>query len=177
MDPGVADFLRQPGRADVFGARIDETVRAAYDFCRVLEAFDLARFKGRRAGAATGCVSPRAITTHVVQADNRCSNYVCKARGLAFVERFGRDPGRLLRPADARVHLRDAVHDTEQAIEGLRGDADELRELAFTVRRGSPHAPERILEHGVSHLLRHRRQIERWQAARRVRTGPGFAGP
>jgi hypothetical protein len=162
MDPDVADFLRQPGRAGVFGALIDETARAAHDFCRVVEAFDLARFEGRRASDDPNCVSPRAIATHVVQAAHRYSHYVRKARGFAFVERFELDPGRLVRPADARALLRDALHDTERAVEGLRGDEDEMRQLAFTVRWGPRYDPEMILEHGVCHLLRHRRQLERW---------------
>ena len=36
--------------------------------------------------------------------------------------------------------------------------------ITFPVRWGPIYDPEMILEHAIVHLLRHRRQIERWPA-------------
>jgi hypothetical protein len=41
-------FIRHPGLSGPFGALMDEYARAAEDFCRVVESFDLARFDAER---------------------------------------------------------------------------------------------------------------------------------
>ena len=66
-------------------------------------------------------------------------------------------------PADVRPGLREAMHLTEDALEGWY-DAPwkEVVAHTFQVGWGPTYDPEMILEHAVVHLLRHRRQIERW---------------
>jgi len=44
----------------------------------------------------------------------------------------------------------------------LKATEQEIQVLSFTVRWGPRYDPEMILEHAVCHLLRHRRQLERW---------------
>ena len=157
------DFLRQPGRPGVFGALLDESARAAEDFCRVVQTYDAARFEGERASDDTNTVSPLAICRHVCVAAQRYAHYIRKARGMDFVERFELDPARLETPDDVRARLREALQLTEATVEGLHGASEEaLHALAFTVRWGPRYDPEMILEHGIVHLLRHRRQLERW---------------
>jgi hypothetical protein len=39
---------------------------------------------------------------------------------------------------------------------------NEVLALSFPVRWGPTYDPEMILEHAICHLLRHRRQLERW---------------
>ena len=63
-----------------------------------------------------------------------------------------------------------------EQVEGVRGpvvlavigrepfDPGEI--VQFQVRWGPVYDPEMILEHGIVHLLRHRRQLERWRAER-----------
>jgi hypothetical protein len=52
---------------------------------------------------------------------------------------------------------------TEQIVEPLlKATEQEIQALSFAVRWGPRYDPEMILEHAVCHLLRHRRQLERW---------------
>ena len=59
--------------------------------------------------------------------------------------------------------LTEAVMFTEATVEPLlRATDEEIQALSFTVRWGPRYDPEMLLEHAVCHLLRHRRQLERW---------------
>ena len=64
-----------------------------------------------------------------------------------------------------RAQLGRALRHTETTLDGF-WDVDEKAVLALTfqVPWGPTYDPEMILEHGIVHLLRHRRQIERWIA-------------
>ena len=51
----------------------------------------------------------------------------------------------------------------EETVEPLlKATEAEIQTLSFTVRWGPEYDPEMILEHAVCHVLRHRRQLERW---------------
>lgn len=156
-------FLRNPGRPGAFGALLDETARAAADLCRVAETFDDTRFAAERAGDDPHTRSPRAVCLHVASAAHRYADYIRKARGLPHVDRFELDPAKLVRAADLRPNLREAILYTEDTVEDLHElTMEQVMALSFTVRWGPRYDPEMILEHGVCHLLRHRRQLERW---------------
>ncbi len=141
---------------------MDEYARAAEDFCRVVESFDARRFRTERESEDANTRSPFTVTVHVCGAARRYADYVRKARGMPYVERFELDPGLVGSPADVRRHLRDALQYTEESVAGIGASNAEIQALAFTVRWGPRYDPEMILEHAVCHLLRHRRQLERW---------------
>jgi len=156
-------FLRAPGRSGAFGALMDEYARAAEDFCRVVETFDAARFVAERESADVDTRSPRTICVHVCSAAHRYADYVRKARGVDHVDRYELDPKLVATPTDVRVRLRDAIRYTEETVEPIRDATDaQIQALSFTVRWGPRYDPEMILEHAIVHLLRHRRQLERW---------------
>jgi hypothetical protein len=159
----TAAFIRRPGLSGPFGALMDEYARAAEDFCRVVEGFDLARFDAQRASDNPSTVSPRAICLHVIGAAHRYAHYVRKARGVDFVERYAADPARLRSPRDVRALLTEGIQLTEETVEPLvEASEQEIQALSFIVRWGPQYDPEMILEHAVCHVLRHRRQLERW---------------
>ncbi len=156
-------FIRHPGLSGPFGALMDEYARAAEDFCGVVERFDLARFDVERPSNNPSTVSARAICLHVIGAAHRYAHYVRKARGVDFVERYETDPVRLHAPRDVRGLLTEGIVLTEETVEPLlKATEQEIQALSFTVRWGPRYDPEMILEHAVCHLLRHRRQLERW---------------
>ena len=156
-------FIHHPGLFGPFGALMDEYARAAEDFCRVVESFDLARFDTERPSNDPNTISPRAICLHVIGAAHRYAHYIRKARGAAFVERYEADPARLNSPRDVRGLLTEGIVLTEQTVEPLlKATEQEIQTLSFAVRWGPRYDPEMILEHAVCHLLRHRRQLERW---------------
>jgi hypothetical protein len=156
-------FLLRPGLPGPFGALMDEYARAAEDLCRVVEGFPPAAFAAERDSKDPNTRSPRAICLHVHGAARRYADYVRKARGLPHDERFDPDPSAMQGPGALRGLLVEALRYTEGALEGLY-EADEaaVAALRFTVRWGPVYDPEMILEHAVVHLLRHRRQLERW---------------
>lgn len=156
-------FIQHPGLSGPFGALMDEYARAAEDFCRVVESFDLRRFNAERPSNNPNTISPRAICLHAIGAAHRYAHYIRQARGLEFVERYEADPALLQSPQDVRGLLRDGIVLTEQTVEPLLKATDqEIQALSFEVRWGPRYDPEMILEHAVCHLLRHRRQLERW---------------
>jgi hypothetical protein len=163
-------FIRHPGRSGPFGALMDEYARAAEDFCRVVESFDLARFDAERPSNDPNTVSPRAICLHVVGAAHRYAHYIRKACGLDFVERYEADSTRLHSPRDIRALLAGGIALMEETVEPLLNATEaEIQALSFTVRWGPRYDPEMILEHAVCHVLRHRRQLERWERRKRCR--------
>ena len=100
---------------------------------------------------------------HVCGAAHRYAHYIRKVRGVDFVEQYELDPSRLGSPQDVRGLLAEAIIFTETAVEPLlRATGEEIQGLAFTVRWGPRYDPEMLLEHAVCHVLRHRRQLERW---------------
>ena len=156
-------FIRHPGLSGPFGALMDEYARAAEDFCRVVESFDLARFDAKRPSNNPNTVSPRAICLHVIGAAHRYAHYIRKARGVDFVERYESDPAQLRSPQDVRALLTEGILLMEETVEPLLNATEqEIQALSFAVRWGPRYDPEMILEHAVCHVLRHRRQLERW---------------
>jgi hypothetical protein len=148
----------------MFGALMDEYSRAADDFCRVVETFDAARFDSEKPGNSPTTRSPRILSAHACGATHRYAHYIRKARGVDFVDRYDVDPSQLASSRDVRPRLVEGITFTESTVEPLRDATDaEVRALSFPVR-WSPQAydPEMILEHAICHLLRHRRQLERW---------------
>lgn len=142
---------------------MDEYARAAEDYCRVVETFDPVRFVTARPSSDPNTVSPRAICAHVCSAAYRYAHYIRKARGIDFVERYAMDETAIASPQSVRGLLAGGIVLTEDTVEPLRDmTGAQLLALSFIVRWGPQYDPEMMLEHAVCHLLRHRRQLERW---------------
>ncbi len=164
LSPAAAEFLARPGRAGAVGALLDEYARAADDFCRVVETFDHAAYTTERASADPDTRSVRAICLHAIGAAHRYADYVLKARGLPYEERWLPPADAAQRPADVRGALRASLRHTEDVLDPLDGaDYATIRALELQVRWGPRYDPEMLMEHAIVHLLRHRRQLERWE--------------
>jgi len=160
----ISTFLDRPGVAGAFGALMDEYARAAEDFCRTLAALPPGALDWTQASADPSTVSVRAVCAHVCGAARGYSNNIRKARGLPHDQkRVPIDPKEILTADDVRRRLADALRYTEGALEGFY-DADEatVTALRFEVPWGVTYDPEMMLEHAIVHILRHRRQLERW---------------
>jgi uncharacterized damage-inducible protein DinB len=155
-------FLDRPGESGPFGALMDEYARAADEFCRVIETIAAARFVRESASSDPDTVSIRAVCRHAVSAAHRYADYIRKARGLPFVDRFELPPETLPDPGAVRAGLSAALRYTEEALAGWYEDPALAEQATFQVRWGPTYDPEMILEHAIVHLLRHRRQVERW---------------
>jgi len=156
-------FIQHPGRPGIFGALMDEYARAAEEFCRVVDWFDVARFDGERPENSATTRSPRVMCAHVCGASHRYAHYIRKARGVDFIEYYQIDPALVSSPRDVRRLLAEGITFTESTVEPLHAMTDEqVQALTFPVRWGPTYDPEMLIEHAICHLLRHRRQLERW---------------
>ena len=155
-------FLKHPGKSGMFGALMDEYARAAEDYCRVVESITLDRWDVQRETSDPDAVSLHAICSHSVLAALAYASYIRGVRGMEPSDlRTGFVPPKL--PSEIRPRLSEAMQLTEVALEGLyEADDRTVAALTFPVRWGPTYDPEMILEHAIVHLLRHRRQIERW---------------
>ena len=158
--PG-AGFLTTPGLPGAIGALLDEYARAAEDFCRVVESLPPAEFGTERPSPDPQTVSQRAVCAHVCGAAFRYADYIRKARGLPYVQEPRVVP--VPDPAAVRPLLVEAFRYTEGAVEGMHAWSEaEISKILFQVRWGPTYDTDMILEHAICHLLRHRRQLERW---------------
>jgi uncharacterized damage-inducible protein DinB len=155
-------FLDRPGEPGPFGALMDEYARAAEDFCRVVEAIPGELFLREVHSEDPDTKSLRAVCRHAVAAAHRYADYIRQARGVPFIDRFELPPEGIADPTAVRQGLREMLRYTETSLNGWYADPAPAEKVTFTVRWGPTYDPEMILEHAVVHLLRHRRQVERW---------------
>jgi len=159
----AAPFLDRPGLPGAFGALMDEYARAAADFCAVVERIAPADFAAERTAKDPDARSPRAVCLHAYGAARRYADYIRRVRGLPHDDRFFPEPSAVEGPAAVRGRIADALRYTEGALDGLyEADEETAAALKFQVRWGPTYDPEMIIEHAIVHLLRHRRQLERW---------------
>jgi uncharacterized damage-inducible protein DinB len=158
----ASDFLSAPGRGGTFGGLMDEYARAAAGFCQSLEAVSDDVYLAQREGQQEFTATPRRIALHCCRAAWGYAADLRRAQGESPAEKgdFGEQQAS---PGAVRAELRRALRETEQAVEAL-WDLDDpaIMKLSFTVSWGATYDPESMLEHAIVHLLRHRRQVERW---------------
>lgn len=140
---------------------MDEYARAAEALCATVEALPQDLFLRQVLSPADpDLASVQAISVHVIRAAHAHANYIRKARDLPSSPSPEVD---LPTPAALRPLLAAELRYTEGALEGLYDAPEEVfTRLVFQVRWGPTYDPEMMLEHTIVHLLRHRRQIERW---------------
>ena len=160
-------FLRDSGSAGAVGALLDEYARAAEELCRVVEAIDDDAFLRERSAPDPHSGSRRAACQHVADASIGYANYLVRMQGRpaplpGTPERAAQNvPVRT--PRDLRPALVRGLRATEDAAEALRAlSEEEIDRMSLRAPWGTEYTPESILEHAIVHLLRHRRQLERW---------------
>jgi hypothetical protein len=145
--------------AAAFDACIAEYRRAASELCGVVERFAPGAFAAERPSEDPDTVSPLAVCRHVVWAAHGYANYLRKAQGLAPEPPVDR----VRAQADFRPALDAAIRYTEASVAPLRPlPGRDVLKVEFRVSSGAVYNPEILLEHAICHVLRHRRQLERW---------------
>ncbi len=159
-----AEFLAHPGLAGPFGGLLDEYARAAEDFCKAVESVSVEAFLRQHDSPDPDCRSIQAVCLHVLNSARGYANYLRKARNLAVPEIARHSAPDLSIPLATRSMLAAALRYTEASVDGIQNATDaEILALSIRVSWGPTLDPELLLEHAIVHLLRHRRQIERWQ--------------
>lgn len=105
------------------------------------------------------CRSVQTIMTHVVRAGYGYSNYIRKEFGID-----ANNPAYQINNApEAISHFDRMLEYTVQTLEGKwEMPDDEMNKIKIITRWGATLDMETLLEHAIVHILRHRRQIEKF---------------
>lgn len=155
-------------RPGAVGAMLDEYERAAGEMRQWIERIPEGEYE-KVADPDTqdeDCRSLQTIVSHVVAAGYSYAAYLRGAFGVDNAR-----PARTLLAYGDRVAAFDAMLDyTRATLEGRWTMSDEEQQkVRIESRWGSIYDLEQLMEHAIVHLLRHRRQIERFGAEGRVR--------
>ena len=148
-------------RSGAIGALMDEYERAASELEGLVKRIPETDFV-RVVDSQTrdeDCRSVQTIMSHVVRAAYGYADYIREQ----FSIESARPHPRLLSHRESLEQLAAALEYTAQTLEGRWEMSDE--EIAGTVinsRWGVVYNVEGLLEHAVMHILRHRRQIEKF---------------
>jgi uncharacterized damage-inducible protein DinB len=149
-------------RTGAVGALLDEYERAAGDLARVLAGLDDGAFSRLRDAETTDedCRSIQTVMRHVVRAGYGYADYLRSAFSMPS-ERP--EVPLAASHAEAADRLREMLRYTEATLEGrwLMTD-EEITAVRVESRWGPVYDLEQLLEHAIVHVLRHRRQIERF---------------
>ena len=150
---------------------MDEYERAAVELKRLVEQIPEEDFV-RIVDAETkdeDCRSAQTIMSHVVRAAYGYADYIREQFSMPST----RPQPRLLSHGEALEQFDSALHYTVQTLEGRWEMSDE--EISRTVihsRWGAVYDVEGLLEHAIVHLLRHRRQLEKFIWRGLIKTAP-----
>ncbi|HEU4593689.1 MAG TPA: DinB family protein [Pyrinomonadaceae bacterium] len=148
-------------RSGAIGALMDEYERAAAELRRVVEQISDEEFR-RVVDSQTkddDCRSVQTVMSHVVRAVYGYADYIREQFSIASA----RPQNKLLSHQEVLVQLDAALAYTAQTLEGRWEMSDE--EISRTIINSSwgvVYDVEQLLEHAIVHLLRHRRQIEKF---------------
>lgn len=151
------------------GALMDEYERAAADLRRLIERIPAGEYE-KVADPDTedpDCRSLQTIVSHVVGAGYSYAAYLRTEFGMDAT----RPPrGLQIEHGDRLQAFDDMLDYTRATLDGrwTMGD-QEQQKVRVESRWGSVYDFEQLMEHAIVHILRHRRQIERYLAEGRVR--------
>ena len=164
--------MRNSYRSGAIGALMDEYERAASDLRRLIEQIpegDFARVVDSQT-KDEDCRSVQTIMSHVVRAGYGYADYIRAQFSIAST----RPQSRLLSRQESLQQLDAALEYTAQTLEGRWEMSDEeISDTVINSRWGVVYNVEGLLEHAIVHILRHRRQIEKfiWQGLIAVHSG------
>ena len=153
--------LKKIYRSGAIGALMDEYERAASELKRLIEQIpedDFVRVVDAQTNS-DDCRSAQTIMSHVVRAGYGYADYIREQFSMAST----RPQPKLLSRQESLEQLDAALRYTAQTLEGRWEMSDE--EISRTViksRWGVVYDVEGLLEHAIVHILRHRRQIEKF---------------
>ncbi|HEY0320011.1 MAG TPA: DinB family protein [Pyrinomonadaceae bacterium] len=159
-------------RNGAIGALMDEYERAASELRRLVERIPQDDFV-RVVDAQTkddDCRSAQTIMSHVVRAGYGYADYIREQFSIEST----RPQNKLLSHRESLEQLDGALRYTAQTLEGRWEMSDE--EISGTViksRWGAVYDVEGLLEHAIVHILRHRRQIEKFIWRGLITMNPG----
>jgi uncharacterized damage-inducible protein DinB len=156
--------MRESYRNGAIGALMDEYERAAWEIAHLVEQISDDDFVLIVDSQTTDedCRSVQTIMSHVVRAAYGYADYIREQLSIKST----RPQPRLLSRRESLEQLEAALRYTIETLEGRwEMSAEEISGIVINTRWGAVYDAEGLLEHAIVHLLRHRRQIEKfiWQ--------------
>jgi uncharacterized damage-inducible protein DinB len=153
--------MRKSYRNGAIEALMDEYERAAADLTRLIEQIpeeDFVRVVDTQT-KDEDCRSAQTIMLHVVRAAYGYADYIREQFAIAST----RPQPRLLSRRESLEQLDAALNYTVQTLEGKwEMSGEEISKTVINSRWGAVYDVEGLLEHAVVHILRHRRQLEKF---------------
>jgi uncharacterized damage-inducible protein DinB len=156
--------MRKSYRNGAIGALMDEYERAAEELARLVEQIpddDFVRIVDSQT-KDEDCRSAQTIMSHVVRSGYGYADYI---RDQLFIPSTRPEP-RLLSRQEALEQLEAALRYTIETLDGRwEMSGEEISAIVIKTRWGAVYDIEGLLEHAIVHILRHRRQLEKfiWQ--------------
>ena len=164
--------MRESYREGAVGALMDEYERAVWELRRLVERMDeesLARVVDPET-PDDDCRSAQTVVSHVVNAGYGYADLLRKL----FAVPSTRPPRALLSRGEALEQLDAVLAYTVETLDGRwRMSDEEITGAVINTGWGVRYDIEQLLEHAVVHVLRHRRQIEKFMWRGLIPTPPG----
>jgi uncharacterized damage-inducible protein DinB len=155
--------MPKPLRQGPLGALMDEYERAAEELKNVLKIIDLKDYVAIVDSATNDpdCASIQTIMNHVVKAGYGYANYIRQQFGDFWIER--KEQYELPTPKLAIEELDKMLFYTVETLTNKWDlNLDDVIHHKIKSRWGQEYDLEQLLEHAIVHILRHRRQIEKF---------------
>jgi len=140
---------------------MDELERASHEFIRTIEPIEDRRYEEIRDSKTSdeNCRSIQTIVSHVINSGYGYANYIRKAFSIDVVPYT-----KILLPLNQAVmKMREMLDYTVATLEGKWVMSDqEIEKVILRTNWGVQYDLEQLLEHAIVHVLRHRRQIDRF---------------
>jgi len=161
--PAGKKYYRKGG----IGAVMDEYERAASELKRLIENISESDFV-KIVDTETkddDCRSVQTIVSHVTNSGFGYANYI---RDWFDIPKNSPER-KLLSQTEFQLRFDKMVAYNSETLEGKwEYSDDEIQKVKMIVRWGPQYDLEQLLEHAVLHILRHRRQIEKFAASEKI---------
>ena len=146
-------------RKGAVGSLMDEYERAAFELRSLLDTIRDEDYKRIVEGESTHCHSIEVIINHVVRAGYGYSKYIRDALSMYALPVEDRQ----IPQAEIGRELDKMLAYTAEIFDGRWDMSDnELENIYFKTRWGVTYNIDQLFEHAIVHILRHRRQIEKF---------------
>jgi uncharacterized damage-inducible protein DinB len=164
--------MRESYREGAVGALMDEYERAAWELRRLVERMgedDVVRVVDTRT-EDEDCRSVQTVLSHVVNAGYGYADLLRRSFSIPST----RPPKALLSQGESLEQLDAVLAYTAETLEGRwRMTDEEIKGVVIDTGWGVRYDAEQLLEHAIVHVLRHRRQIEKFMRQGLISTPPG----
>jgi uncharacterized damage-inducible protein DinB len=153
--------MKKTYRPGAVGAMMDELERAANELVTIVRPLSKEEFERIRDFQTKdeNCKSVQTIVSHVISSGHGYANYIREVFFMPIAP-FKKRP---LSVDEVSARAEEMLQFTVQTLEGHWTMEDaEMQSVTIKSRWGTRYDLEQMLEHAIVHVLRHRRQIERW---------------